>query len=486
MSEKSYKTMRTGWKHSHNNPLSPIVTRIALHAQKRLSNHHAGHIIATQFLTLCKRFYCMLFKTSPFSFNVIGGGIGVIFSVLCFCQPIQAQNLNDSIRVHYRQGYSTLEMSLGNNQAALKRFTDSLTLIVNNPLYRLKSVSVIGGASPEGNYKLNQRLSEKRAKKLFDYLAQQGQLTPMATNFVYLGVDWHGLLELVQKDTDVPYRDEVIALIEDILLKSADKASLASQNLHRLANLRGGQPYHYMYRVLFPELRGSTLTLSYEPFWQPATFAPFEQLDVDTSGVKVTLPDVASLPQPFANMATRHPFCMGLKTNLLYDALLVPNIGVEFYLGRNFSISTDWHYAWWNTKSWFWRTYGGELSIRKWLGQAAKANPLTGHHVGIYGQALTYDFLAFGTKGYMSGNPGEDLFDRASWAVGIEYGYSLPITKQLNLDFVIGIGYQTGKYNEYELQDDCYVWKTMKNRRFIGPTKAEVTLVWLLGKGKNN
>ena len=410
----------------------------------------------------------------------------LIISILFLCLPIQAQNHNDSIKVHYRQGHSTLEMSLGDNQTALRRFTDSLAIVVNNPLYRLKSVSVIGAASPEGNYKLNQRLSEKRAKNLFDYLAQQGHLHTFSTNFVYLGVDWHGLLLLVQKDISVPYRDEVIALIEDILQKSDGKANNASHNLYRLVNLRGGQPYRYMYRVLFPELRNSTLTLSYEPFWQPASFTPLEQLDVDTSTVKIPIPDVASLSQPFSDAATGHSFCMALKTNLLYDALLVPNIGAEFHLGRNFTVGANLHFAWWNTDSWFWRTYGAELAVRKYFGSAANMKPMTGHHLGIYGQALTYDFLAFGKTGYMSGNPGENLFDRASWAVGIEYGYSLPITRRLNLDFVIGLGYQGGKYNEYEFQDDCYVWKALKNRRFFGPTKAEVTLVWLLGKDNYN
>jgi hypothetical protein len=34
--------------------------------------------------------------------------------------------------------------------------------------------------------------------------------------------------------------------------------------------------------------------------------------------------------------------------------------------------------------------------------------------------------------------------------------------------------------------DDCYVWQTTKNRRWFGPTKLEVTLVWLLGRGNYN
>lgn len=169
-----------------------------------------------------------------------------------------------------------------------------------------------------------------------------------------------------------------------------------------------------------------------------------------------------------------------LKTNLLYDAALIPNLGIEFYLGKNFSIAANWHYAWWNTKSWFWRTYGGELAVRKWLGSAARERALTGHHVGVYAQVLAYDFMV-GQHGYISGHPGETLFDRPNYTVGLEYGYSMPIAKRLSLDFVLGVGYHGGLYNEYLYMDDHYVWHTTKKRSFFGPNKAEVTLVWLLG-----
>lgn len=44
---------------------------------------------------------------------------------------------------------------------------------------------------------------------------------------------------------------------------------------------------------------------------------------------------------------TSKPFYMALKTNMLYDVLAVPNIGLEFYLGKNWSIAGNWMYGWW-------------------------------------------------------------------------------------------------------------------------------------------
>lgn len=179
------------------------------------------------------------------------------------------------------------------------------------------------------------------------------------------------------------------------------------------------------------------------------------------------------------NTKCRHPFYMAIKNNMLYDLVLVPNIGVEFYLGKNWSIVANWHYSWWKTdrKHWYWRTYGGDLALRYWLGEAAKRKPLTGHHLGAYGQIITYDFET-GNKGYLA--------DRWSWSAGVEYGYSLPIARRLNIDFTIGVGYHKGDVKKYLPIDGHYVWQSTERRQYVGPTKLEVSLAWLIGCGNYN
>ena len=44
-------------------------------------------------------------------------------------------------------------------------------------------------------------------------------------------------------------------------------------------------------------------------------------------------------------------------------------------------------------------------------------------------------------------------------------------------------GYLGGSYKEYIPLDGHYVWQTTKNRRWFGPTKAGISLVWLIGRG---
>ena len=164
---------------------------------------------------------------------------------------------------------------------------------------------------------------------------------------------------------------------------------------------------------------------------------------------------------------------MAVKTNMLYDLAMTPNIGVEFHLGKGWSIGANWAYAWWKNddKAFYWRVYGGEIDVRKYFGKQAKERPLSGHHIGIYGQGLTYDF-DLGKTGIIS---------EFSYGAGVEYGYSLPVTKSLNIDFGVGFGYLGGEYKVYDPMDGCYVWKETRQRHWFGPTRAEISLVWLIG-----
>ena len=409
----------------------------------------------------------------------------VVLTCLSLCHVAHGQSVRDSVKIYFKQGYSTLDISLGDNKAVLERIADSLSSSYADSIYVLREVTVIGSASPEGGIELNKSLSEKRANVLFDYLSHYGSLPASSKNFIYLGRDWQGLLQLVYGDDNVPFREEVVTLLEDIASKSKDGESVQDDNLNRLQNLRGGEPYRYMYRVLFPKLRASRMIVAYDRVWNPVRIAPLHKLDVQAVGFE-GLEQKLTSKSPYVQTPPS-PIYMSLKTNILCDALLTPNVGAEFYLGRGFTVAADWMYAWWNNDctTWRWRVYGGDIAIRKWLGNEARRKPLTGHHVGVYTQALTYDILWDG-KGTMAGEPGGNIFDRATLAVGAEYGYSLPIAQRLNLDFTLGAGYMWGKYYEYIPADNCYVWQATKKRRWIGPTKAEVSLVWLIGRGNIN
>lgn len=227
-----------------------------------------------------------------------------------------------------------------------------------------------------------------------------------------------------------------------------------------------------------------------EPRTAPVTLEYFGKTYEFEVSQAAAEPVVEVIPETIEEPATDVPeeapvqkkerkFYMAAKTNMLYDLALIPNIGAEFYLGKNFSIAGNWMYSWWKSdkKHWYWRTFGGDLAVRYWLGKAAKEKPLTGHHLGLYGQLLTYD-VEFGKKGILA--------DDFNWTAGLEYGYSLPIASRLNIDFTLGVGYHWGIFEEYLPIDGHYAWQATKKRQYVGPTKLEVSLVWLIGKDNIN
>lgn len=168
---------------------------------------------------------------------------------------------------------------------------------------------------------------------------------------------------------------------------------------------------------------------------------------------------------------------MSVSTNVLYDAALVPNLGLEFNIYDNWTLSFNGMWAWWTVQdvNWYWRIYGGDVTVRKYFGKKAEKRSMTGHHAGVYGQVLSYD-LEVGNLGRLA----PDL----SYGGGVEYGYSFPVSNVLNIDLSLGLGYLGGQFYEYVENESHYVWRATVKQMWFGPTKASVSLVWLIGSNK--
>ena len=177
---------------------------------------------------------------------------------------------------------------------------------------------------------------------------------------------------------------------------------------------------------------------------------------------------------------------VGLRSNILYDLLGVPNAGAEITVSPSISVKAGVMYAWWSSRSRnrFWRVYGIDVGAQ-WRFGAQRRNLFSGHHAGVYLLGLGYDF-EFGGKGEMAGKPGRNLWLRMQWGAGVEYGYTLPVGRRFSFDFALGIGYLGGTYHTYRPADGCYVWESTRRRNYWGPTKAEVSLIWLIGADNFN
>ena len=171
------------------------------------------------------------------------------------------------------------------------------------------------------------------------------------------------------------------------------------------------------------------------------------------------------------------PAAVQLRSNGLYDLALCPNIGIEIQTDLGLAWQLDYIGAWWNSPSRnrFFSNYAFQTEIRYYLASPKMTFPYTGHHVGLYGQMITYDF-EFGGTGYQS----RDL--DYTFGIGASYGYSFPLSKRWSLDLTIGLGYFQSRYDEYNPRDvydgKHFIKNETRRLKFWGPTKLEATFVW--------
>ena len=409
-----------------------------------------------------------------------------------------AASIQDSLRttIYFRPGYSLLELSYRDNAANMKALTQGIQTIKGNPCVQLQHIRILSAASPEGNSALNKRVAKRRGERLRDYLKETLVLPDSIFTVSSAGEDWQGLASLIAKEK-TPWRNKALQIIRHTPEWVTRNGKVVDGRKRQLQNLDGGKAWKYMLDNHFYTLRTGavvvcevkTLAAESTPSAAEASLeqARSEQARLESASQQSASQSPSSPPFP-AIPSQVHPSSesqappvasyFALKSNLLYDALLVPNLSLEASIGSGWTLGAGGMLAWWSkdAKHRYWRIYGGDLEIRKYFGTLSKSKPLQGHHLGIYGDFLTYDF-EFGAKGYQS---------KATYAAGIKYGYSHPIANRLNLDFALGIGYLHSNYKTYVPRDGCYVYQETKKRKWLGPTQAEISLVWLLGKGNTN
>ena len=412
----------------------------------------------------------------------------------------------DSVKVLFRVGYSQYNPALGDNRAAMDGFIENVRKA--REANEIDSIVVRAYASPDGNNKANIRLSGLRCTTVADLIEKRAGINPDIIHTIPEGVAWNELRRMVADNLEVPSREKILDILDNVPLWIYNaKGEIVDGRKKRLMELDRGNTYRWLLANIFPQLRNAVGIALYTKKEEPITAIepeaePDDHTDLsqqsefietddkqDTTGLEETDGSAGGLHSESSLNLTKDPkpFYMAVKTNMLYDAALIPNIGAEFYIGKDFSVYGEWMYAWWDNDSRhrYWRAYGGDLGARWWFGRKAHAKPLSGHHVGIYCGLLTFD-IEFGNHGYMGGKPGGTLWDRCLINSGIEYGYSLPVANRLNIDFSIGLGYLGGNYIKYFPFDNDYYREKEIKMRYFGPTKAEISLVWLLGRGNTN
>lgn len=384
-----------------------------------------------------------------------------VLSLILSTWTSYAQN-SEELKIHFRQNRSDIDSSLFQNQKNLDRLTEILT-----EDQKIDSIVIKSWASPEGTLRRNIELSEERAATVRTFIIENlptGSADNTLIRTYPMSENWVGLINEIETRYHRYNREEVLALLKDQTLKDDVRK-------WKLRQIDNGFTWDYLCTLYMPFLRATSVITIFRSLPKAEAQVP-EEIEEEITSV-LTSPTVTDTYSESTTSGHTRKVYMAFRTNMLYDAALTPTIGVDFHLGRNWTLGANWSYAWWHKDSWsyYHRVYGGDINLRKYFGASARRRPLSGHHIGVYAQALTYDF-EYGSTGYLS---------ELSYGGGLEYGYSLPVSKTLNIDFSIGCGYLGGEYKVYGPIDDHYVWRETRQRHWYGPTKAEISLVWNIG-----
>ncbi len=177
-----------------------------------------------------------------------------------------------------------------------------------------------------------------------------------------------------------------------------------------------------------------------------------------------------------------------VKTNIVSDALLNPNLGIELGLGKRFSLDISGEFNAWTLKGKDgsysaeslrrWKHWYVQPELRRWL-----CDRFQGRFVGLHVHAGQYNIGGINIKADILGTDWSRLADKRfqGWfyGFGFGYGYAYALNKHLNLEGEIGVGYSYTAYDEFKCSGCGKLMMRAVPHHYVGITKAVVSLVYL-------
>ena len=389
------------------------------------------------------------------------------------------------VKVYFRQGYSSLQPAFRENGIRLDEFMRRVSEMHADSTARLNSIDIVAYASPEGSFTLNRKLARKRAENISTYLrGNMPFLSGSLFNVQPKGIDWNGLAAMVEA-SDMRYRSKVLNILRNVPETTYRNGKLVDSRLKRLMDLRGGRPYNYMLTHFFPELRaaGAYVICDFVRIAQPAIPDESDQSDQsDESDNDATIEEtdtVVSLPADTLNLVTDNSDLIparerdydrwAIKSNALYLAAGVTNIGGEYAFHRHWSVDLPLVYSPYTLA----RTYRMRFlyiqpEARYWLDR-----PMKGHFFGVHLHAGVFNVSLDNKNRYQS--------EKGFHGAGISYGYAMPLSRRWSMEFTVGVGYAFTKYCTYYNVPNGLRYEKDIPYHYWGLTKLGLNFVYRFG-----
>lgn len=171
---------------------------------------------------------------------------------------------------------------------------------------------------------------------------------------------------------------------------------------------------------------------------------------------------------------------VGIKSNLLGDAMLSPNLGLEFGLAPKWSLDITGEGNFWDVKNHRLRHWYVQPEARYWF-----CEKFAGHFIGLHAIGGRYDIGNLGKYNINHKFLGTDyslLKDGRArgwgFGAGFAYGYAWPVAKHWNIEAELGVGWIWNKYREYP-NFNSGKHTPYKYHNYVGLTKLAVNVEYL-------
>lgn len=179
------------------------------------------------------------------------------------------------------------------------------------------------------------------------------------------------------------------------------------------------------------------------------------------------------------NMIHTNAQNVDLKTNLLYDATLSPNLGIEFKLAPKWSLDLSGNLNAWTLKDGRrWKHWLAQPEARYWF-----CDCFSGHFLGFHALGGQYNYGGWKHGINFLNNRFKDLNNERhqGWfaGAGIAYGYTWILAKHWSLEAELGVGWAYTRYDVYPCTHCGTKLAEKKVHNYVGPTKAAINLIYV-------
>ena len=169
---------------------------------------------------------------------------------------------------------------------------------------------------------------------------------------------------------------------------------------------------------------------------------------------------------------------IALKSNLLYDAALSPNLGIEVGLTSRWSLELSGHFNNWTVGDGHrWKHWMLQPEARYWF-----CERFGGHFIAVNAIGGEYNFGRLGWHDFL-GSDFSNLRNRRyqGWAAGagVGYGYTWMLSRHWNLEAEAAVGWIYTRYESYPCASCGSKLESGRVHNYVGPTKLALNIVYL-------